>query len=70
MRILVRMVNDRGEIINDQPETMILPTSVEDRGIETVYRFEVECHELNKKAYCKYYKGQEELEMYEEGAEE
>lgn len=53
MKLLVRMVNDNGEPINDK-ETLIEPKNVEVRGIETVYRFEIECHEFNKEAYHKY----------------
>ena len=62
MKLLVRMADDDGMLIGSQLETMIEPKHVEVRGIETVYRFEIECHEFNKDAYHKYLREQEEVE--------
>lgn len=62
MKLLVRMVDDNGMIIGSQTETTIEPKNVEYRGIETVYRFEIEGHELNKEAFHKYLMEQEEVE--------
>lgn len=61
MKLLVRMVDDNGEPINNK-ETLIEPKNVEYRGIETVYRFEIEGHELNKEAFHKYLMEQEEVD--------
>lgn len=54
MKLLVRAVDDNGMIIGSQKETIIEPTDVKYLGIEIVYTFEVEYHELNKDAYYKY----------------
>lgn len=62
MKLLVRMVDDNGLIIGSQTETLIEPKYVEVRGIETVYRFEIEAHELNKEAFHKHFSELEEAD--------
>lgn len=54
MKLLVRMADDDGMLIGSQLETMIEPMRVENIGLETVYRFVVEYHELNKEEIHKY----------------
>ena len=63
MKLLVRMVDDDGTIIGSQTETLIEPKEVEVRGIETVYRFEIEGHELNKEAFHKHFNELEDEEI-------